>query len=352
MFSAQRLSARFLASRIVRSRCDACTQATGRRAQLLVAAADKQAGGGRGGTVMEPVREKVTFLQPDGNTLCIEQLTQDDLDWVLEACGARGFVTADGTISGALGRLPEGGTVRLSYAYTVRRCGLVVGGVARLPSVLLFCGAMRPVRGVLGAINTGGWRPASLHPPPLLWLRCLQWVDEMVSQAPTKQEMAPLRDFVRSTAAAENGEPVLQLQSTPFTYAGGDVRLWGCSCLEFAITALVGPADCGGGCHWCHGCLFRLPSPAATQHGRCPAGSVQVTRAARVPTPPPGPHPHNHNHTHTYTCLFRPPGPAQEYMRMEIAFVAGGTLYVGHYQRELDEMGVFDMCSTRRGLLG
>ncbi|KAL4421942.1 hypothetical protein ABPG77_007884 [Micractinium sp. CCAP 211/92] len=204
MLSTQCLSARCWAGQVARGRHVPSSQAPERRAQLLVAAADKQAGGG-GSTVTDPTREMVTFVQPDGTTLCIEQPTQDDLDWVLEACGARGFVTADGTYSGALGRLPEGGTVRLSYA----------------------------------------------------------WEDEVVSRPPTKQEMAPLREFVRSVAAAEHGEPVLQLQSTPFTYAGGD-----------------------------------------------------------------------------------------EYMRMEIAFVAGDTVYVGHYQRELDEMGVYDLCFTRSGLLG
>ncbi|KAL4420356.1 hypothetical protein ABPG77_006163 [Micractinium sp. CCAP 211/92] len=52
-----------------------------------------------------------------------------------------------------------------------------------------------------------------------------------------------------------------------------------------------------------------------------------------------------------------PAGPFEypdgdEYLRMDFAFVAGDTVYVGHYQRELDEFGVLEMyhthCSLRK----
>lgn len=38
--------------------------------------------------------------------------------------------------------------------------------------------------------------------------------------------------------------------------------------------------------------------------------------------------------------------PAQEYLRMDAAVIAGGTLYVAEFRRELNETGVLDMSAT------
>ncbi|KAL4420357.1 hypothetical protein ABPG77_006164 [Micractinium sp. CCAP 211/92] len=192
------------------SRCIQHFRSRARRAQPVAAGAEERAGGGSSAaatpassTATEPVREVVTFVQYDGTPVCVEQLTQGKLDFLLGRYGARGFFTADGSRSRAVSRLPEGGPVRLSY----------------------------------------------------------RWEEHAVSQGPTEQELEPLKAFVRCVACEENDNFVIPLRAGPFEYPDGD-----------------------------------------------------------------------------------------EYMSMDFAFVAGGTVYVGHYQRELDETGVLDMYFTHLAL--
>lgn len=61
----------------------------------------------------------------------------------------------------------------------------------------------------------------------------------------------------------------------------------------------------------------------------CPAGSGQAADASFSPPPAP---------------------PAQPYVRLPAAVIAGGTLYTGHFQQELDEGSVDDVVGTLRKL--
>ncbi|KAL4446352.1 hypothetical protein ABPG77_003159 [Micractinium sp. CCAP 211/92] len=138
----------------------------------------------------------VTFLPYESAPLRMTDLSQGKLEALLIHYGARGFEAADGKPSRMLARLPEGGTVRLSY-----------------------------------------------------W-----WEDTVGSWGPHKYELEPLQAYMRSAADAEHGGSVIPLQREPFKDRDDD-----------------------------------------------------------------------------------------KFLRMHAAFIAGDTLYVGHYQQELDDDGVWDI---------
>ncbi len=238
MFSPQRLSARCWAGQMTGSRCIQHFRSRARRAQPVAAGAEEPAGCGNSAAVTpasstdtEPVREAVTFVQYDGTPICVDQLTQGKPDSLLGRWGARGFLTADGSRSRALSRLPEGGPVRLSY--WVRPCSLVVGGVDHLPYALLSWAAWRLPIGCLEPSTVAGDAPPFPRcPAPPVWLRCPQWKEDAVSQGPTEQELEPLREFVRSVTCEENDNFVIPLPAGPFEYPDGDVRCRGCACLD------------------------------------------------------------------------------------------------------------------------